>query len=301
MHIFLTGATGYIGSAVLDALLKAEHRVTVMVRDAEKAAAAAARGASPVLGDLRTPARYLAHAASADAVVHTAIASGAHGPALDRAFLDAVLPAQAATGRPRTFIFTSAIWVLGAQPHAADETAPLAPATHVAWRPGHEARVLEAASSTLRTAVIRPGIVYGGGRGIVAEMVKDALNGLVRVTGDGANHWPCIYQRDLGDLYERVVSTPTAAGVFHATDEQDEAVADIARALAEHVTPVADIRFVPLAEARAKHGAYADALALDQIIRSPRAHALGWAPTLHGITANVPRLFEEYRGAAPEE
>ena len=55
----------------------------------------------------------------------------------------------------------------------------------------------------LRTSVVRPGIVYGGARGIVSDLLKDALNGLVRVIGPGTNHWPCVYDRDLAELYAR--------------------------------------------------------------------------------------------------
>ena len=212
-----------------------------------------------------------------------------------------MLPALAARGEPRTFVFTSGIWVLGAHSAAADETATLAPTPLAEWRVAHETQVLRAAEPTLRTVVIRPGIVYGGARGIVSDMVRDALNGLVRVIGDGNNRWPCVYDRDLADLYARIVASPQASGLFHATDDQDERVGDIAHALAHHVSPPADIRFVPIAEARTKLGPYADALALDQVVRSPRARALGWVPSLHGITGNAPRLFEEYRRAASRE
>ena len=69
MQVFLTGGTGYIGAAVLDALIKSGHHVTALVRDPEKAARLEARGATPVMGELVTPARYLTQAAAADAVV----------------------------------------------------------------------------------------------------------------------------------------------------------------------------------------------------------------------------------------
>ncbi|MEP7117210.1 MAG: NAD(P)H-binding protein [Acidobacteriota bacterium] len=301
MQVFLTGGTGYIGSAVLDALIRSGHHVTALVRDPEKAARLEARGATPVLGEMAGPARYLAKAVNADAVVHTAFEATPRGPAVDQQFLDTVLPALAATGRPRAFIYTSGIWVLGPQPDGADETAALAPAELVKWRPDHEALVLAAHGGALRTAVIRPGIVYGGARGTVSDMLKDALNGLVRVIGDGQNRWPCVYDRDLGDLYVRLVSSTDASGVFHAAGDEDERVLDIAEAIRLHVDPVADIRFMPLAEARAKMGPYAAALALDQVVRCPRARALGWAPAMHGITGNAPRLFEEYRRAASRE
>ena len=301
MQVFLTGGTGYIGAAVLDALIRSGHHVTALVRDPEKAARLEARGATPVLGELAGPARYLKHAVAADAVVHTALEAKPRGPAVDQQFLDVVLPALAATGQPRTFVYTSGIWVLGPQPDGADETAALAPAEISAWRVEREVQVLAAHSGQLRTAVVRPGIVYGGARGIISDMLKDALNGLVRVIGDGRNRWPLVYDRDLGDLYARVVAAAEASGVFHAAGKEDERVVDIAEAIRSHVDPAADIRFMPLAEAHAKMGPYADALALDQVVRSPRARALGWLPAMHGITGNTPRLFEEYRRAASRE
>jgi nucleoside-diphosphate-sugar epimerase len=300
MRVFLTGGTGYIGSAILDALIKAGHHVTALVRDSEKAARLEARGAIPVLGELGTPARFLAKAVELDAVVHTALAEPPRGAGLEKTFLDALLPALAAARAPRTFIYTSGVWVLGEQPTPADETAPLNPVAFSAWRATHEAQVLAAATPTLRTTIIRPGIVYGSGRGIVSDMLKDALNGLVRVIGDGQNRWPCVYDRDLAELYVRVLGSTGAAGVFHAAGDEDERVNDIADAITQHVSPPADIRHVPLAEARGKLGPYADALALDQVVRSPRARALGWAPTMHGITGNAPRLFEEFRRAVRE-
>ena len=127
MQVFLTGGTGYIGAAVLDALIKSGHHVTALVRDPEKAARLEARGATPVMGELAGPARYLKQATAAEAVVHTAFESSPRGPASDKAFLDAVLPAIAATGAPRVFLFTSGIWVLGPAPEAVDEGAALAP------------------------------------------------------------------------------------------------------------------------------------------------------------------------------
>lgn len=298
MQVFLTGGTGYVGAAVLDALIRSGHHVTALVRDPEKAARLEARGATPVMGELVSPKRYLAQAAAADAVVHTAFESTPRGPAADQQFLDAVLPALADAERPRVFLYTSGIWVLGPCAEPADEAAPLQPIPLVAWRPAHEARVLAAASATLRVAAIRPGIVYGGASGIVSDMLKDALNGLVRVIGDGNNRWPLVYHRDLGELYVRLLAAPEASGLFHATDGEPERVADIAAALASHVDPPADIRYMPLAEARTRLGPFAEALALDQLVLSPRARALGWTPTMRGVTGNAPRLFEEFRRAA---
>ena len=299
MRIFLTGATGYIGSAVVDALLRANHHVTALVRTPQAADALAARGVTPVLGDIRTVKTYRAAADAHDAYVHAAADSGAKREEIDRKALDTLLSAASARAKtsPVSFVYTSGIWVLGSNAQPMDETAQPNPGQLLGWRPAHEQLVLQAAAPGLRTAVIRPGIVYGGNRGIVSDLLKNALNGLIRVIGTGENHWPLVYDRDLADLYVRIATRPEASGIYHANDEGDETVNAIVEGIAGHLTMTPDVRHVPLEEARKKLGAYADALALDQRVRGPRARALGWSPTLHSVGTNVPRLLEEFRRA----
>ena len=293
MRVFLTGGTGYVGSAVLESLVKGGHRVDALVRNSEGAARVQARGATPVLGDLLQPASWRAAALGADGAIHAATHPGPRAREADAAAVDGLtsLPPK----DQRFLIYTSGIWVLGPAPEPVDESAPLNPAEIVSWRPAHETRILDAASPQLRTIVVRPGILYGSSRGIVGDLLKDAANSLVRVVGNGENHWPLIYDRDLGELYARIVNTPTASGVYHANDEGDETVNEIVAALGDHAHTQPSVRHVPLPEARKKMGPYADALALDQRVRSPRARALGWTPTLHSVAGNVARLFEEWR------
>jgi nucleoside-diphosphate-sugar epimerase len=298
MRIFLTGATGYIGSAVLDAFQRAGHEVTALVRDPEKAERVTRRNVQAVVGELSKPSSYAAAAEWADAVVHTAFDYSKRGEGVDRQAIDTLLTAagrRAAAGHPASFVYTSGVWVLGETPRPADETSPLRPTPLVDWRPEHERIVLDAGLGGVRTVVVRPGIVYGGSRGIIGDLLKQGANGLVRVVGEGENRWPCVYDRDLADLYVRVATLPDASGVFHANDEGDERVNDIVDAIARHAKTKADVRHVPLEEARSKMGPYADALALDQVVRSPRARALGWSPTLHSVAGNVARLLEEFR------
>ncbi len=297
MHVFLTGATGYVGSAVLESLLRGGHHLTALVRRPGARERLAAKGVTTVLGDLAEPDTYLPAARAADAVVHAALDTSPQRADKDRAAIDALLEALDERSKlgSRTFVYTSGVWVLGSTSEPADESTAVSPVVFSAWRAPHERRVLDAGGDGVRTAVIRPGIVYGGARGIVADLIKDALNGLVRVMGHGKNHWACVYDRDLGELYARVLQSPDASGVFHANDEGDERVADIVDAIARQVPMRPEVRNVPLEEARQKLGPYADALALDQRVRSPRARALGWAPTLRSVSGNVPRLLEEFR------
>ena len=297
MRIFLTGATGYIGSSVLEALIRAGHSVTALVRDSNRGRQVTAGGASPVVGDLGDASTWHDAARGHDAWLHTAYERSDRGPASDRVALDTILAAAHARSAdtPALVVYTSGIWVLGPAPSPVDESAPLNPTPRDAWRPAHERLVLDAASSAVRTVVIRPGVVYGGSRGLVSDLFKDGANGLIRVVGDASNRWPLVYDRDLADLYARVVATPSASGIFHATDDADLRLSEVVEAIGRAMKTQPSVRHIPIDEARAKMGNYADALTLDQVVRSPRARSIGWAPSLRSFVGNVPRLFEEWR------
>jgi nucleoside-diphosphate-sugar epimerase len=277
--------------------------VTALVRDNEKARSIARRGGHPVVGNVADPASFRASADAQDGYIHAAFDStSGKGPEVERTALETMI---AAARRPRTagstapekrfVIYTSGVWVLGSRPDAATEDAPINPISLVSWRPDIEDLVLGAQSEHLRTIVVRPGVVYGGSSGMVGDIFKAAANGLVRVVGDGNNHWPLVYDRDLGDLFARLVASGDASGIYHANDEGDERVNDIVAAIAPYLPVRPDVRHVPIEEARNKMGAFAEALALDQIVRSPRARSLGWTPTLHSVGGNAARLLEEWR------
>jgi nucleoside-diphosphate-sugar epimerase len=304
MGVFLTGATGHIGAAVLDAFVRHGHAVTALVRNNEKVARVEARGGQPVIGDLSAPKSYRRAAEGHDGYIHTAFdRAPQRGPTADRVAVETLLEEAAVarsdkTGSPdRFFIYTSGIWVLGSAPEPIGEDAPTNPIALAAWRVPHEELVLRSASDSVRTIVVRPGVVYGGGSGVIADVCKAAAQGLVRVVGDGTNHWPTIYDRDLAELYVCVAERSEARGVYHATDESDEEVNEIVAAVGSHLPTPPDVRHVPIEEARVKMGPYADALALDQRVRSPRAHALGWSPALRSVSGSVARLIEEWRRA----
>jgi nucleoside-diphosphate-sugar epimerase len=294
MRVLLTGATGYIGSAVLEALARGGHSVTAMVRRGAAAEPLQARGIATLEAELGDPASYAAQAVGFDAYVHTAFESSARAVEVDSTAVDTLLSA-ARRSSAAVFVYTSGIWVLGHTRQPATEASPVDPTPLVAFRVAHEARVLEAAGDGLRTIVVRPGIVYGGSRGILSEMLKEASNGLMRVIGSGDNHWPLVYDRDLADLYLKLATTPGAQGIYHGSDDTRQTVNEIVEAIARHVPSRPDVRYMPLAEARQKLGPYADALALDQVVMSPRSRALGWTPSLPSFARGVPRLFEEWR------
>ncbi len=150
MRIFLTGATGYIGAAVLDALVRGGHDVTALVRDNSKAARIAARGGHPIVGNLADPESFRAAAEAQDGYIHTAYDStSSGGPAIERAALESILAAAkrrrtAGSKSPgkRFIIYTSGVWVLGPRRNRPTRRRRLNPVSLVAWRPDHEQFVL---------------------------------------------------------------------------------------------------------------------------------------------------------------
>lgn len=298
MRMLVTGATGYVGGAIVDACVRAGHQVTVVVRNVNRLKPAVRDHVAVHVSQAADADGWDSLLADHEVLIHAAADTTAKAAALDKQIVDAFGRAarlREGLGRATVVVYTSGIWVLGAAPDAVDETAPTQPATLVAWRPAHEQAILELTSAAIRTAVIRPGIVFGGSRGIVGDMLRDGANGLIRIVGSGQNRWPLVHLRDLADLYLRVATSPGASGIFHATDDSTYRVIDIAEAIGAHMTHCPDVRHIPLDEARAKLGAYADAITLDQVVRSTRARALGWEPGFKSLVANVSTVFEEWR------
>jgi nucleoside-diphosphate-sugar epimerase len=297
MRVFVTGATGFIGEALVRALVQVGHKVTGLSRAEAKDAGLRALGATPLRGTLAEGKGWSAAAAEHDALVHTAF-DYTSGPDADRAALDALLEA-ARGGTVKSLVFTSGVWVLGNCPGGADEQASTAePLPMVAWRPVHEKRVLDAARSTLHTAVIRPGLVYGGHGSLTAGFFESATReGAARFVGDGANHVPYVHRDDLAQLYRKVLET-AGAGVFHGVDGAALTVKQAAEAASRAAGAGGKTVAVPLAEARKAMGPLADALVLDQVVRAPRARALGWTPSRADFAQAAPEAFAEWKKAA---
>lgn len=278
MNVFLTGASGYIGRAVVSALRSRGHEVVGLARSDEAAQRLACQGIEVHRGDLADPAGLATAAGAADAVIHTANRNDEKTGEADRAAVEAMLAALAGTDKP--FVYTSGIWVLGdTGGEEVDEVAPVRPAPIVAWRPAVENLVLAAAGRGVRSVVVRPGIVYGHGGGIPAMLVASARErGAARYVGSGDNHWPLVYTDDVADLYLRAAEDGEAGTLLHAVGSHHR-VAEVASAAADAGGADGRTEAWPLAEAREELGPFADALALDQRVSSRRAvERLGWRP-----------------------
>ena len=281
MNVFLTGATGYVGSAVADALRAVGHEVIGLARSDRAAAQLAERGIRAHRGDLLDfdAATIAQGAREADAVIHAATTNDANAPKGDAAAVGAILAALRGTGKP--FVYTSGIWVHGnTGDRVVDETSPLEPAPIIAWRPAIEQQVLLAATAGVRASVIRPAIVYGRAGGIPGMFVQSAReHGAARYVGTGENRWPTVHVDDLADLYVRALTAAPAGTVLLGVSGPAHRVRQIARAASEGAGAGGKTTSWPLEEARRVLGPLADALALDQQATGRRAQELlQWSP-----------------------
>lgn len=278
MRVFVTGATGYIGSAVVRELVRRKHDVHALARTPEAQRKLDGIGAHPVAGGLDDLALLREAATHADITIHTAFEQSADGVTKERAALGAMLDG---TAGGHGFIYTSGVWVYGNRGDAVvGEDAPLAPLELVAWRPAHEDLAFTARTRDVRATVVRPGIVYGDGGGIIGGMVADARAGkTIRVVGDGANRWSCVRIDALAELYARIVEHPNPSSIYNATRGAAIPYVEIARAASRSGGGNGAVEHVSLDDAHAAMGAFADALASDCQISSERAEReLGWAP-----------------------
>jgi nucleoside-diphosphate-sugar epimerase len=290
MRVFLTGASGYIGAAVAEALLRHGHHVIGLARNQQVAARLIEHGIEPHAGDLMDPEPLAGAACRLDAVIHAALAQDPNAPLIDRGFVDATLAALAGSGKP--FLYTSGVWVMGnTEGHAADEHSPAHPIEAVAWRVGVERIVMDAAANGVRTIVIRPAMVYGRGGGIVAGFVKSAREtGAALHVGDGSNHWSFVHLDDLAELYVIALEKAPAGSLFIAASGPALRVRDVATAASKAAGAGARTRQWDPQAAYNQIGPWVQGLLLDQKVTGQKAQQqLGWIPHAPGVLEEVER------------
>lgn len=277
MRVLVTGATGYVGSAIVEALARGGHDVIATRVDI----------ARPETLDPVLPA--------VDAIVHAALASSAEAPEIDRRFVAHALARLSEGAQRRRFLYTSGIWVLGDTDGAlADETSTPRPPALVGWRPEVEGIVTDAHRRGHSAWVVRPGVVWGGSGGLLAMMASSLEGDAVRVVGDGENRVPMIHREDLGRLYVRALEREPDEPILHATDGAEPTQRELALAVAASSGRV--VQQVDVGEAEVPLGPLAEALALDQRIASERTRrATGWTPAHRPFLETLTRTREVQR------
>jgi len=290
MRVFVTGATGFVGSAVVRDLIAAGHRVTGLARTDAGAAAVTAMGAEVHQGSLEDHASLRSGAAASDGVLHLAFnhdfSKFADNCELDRQAILAL--GDELKGSERPLIVTSGVALLPPGRLATEDDAAVR----------HFPRVSEATAEDLRARGVRAGIVrlppttHGeGDHGFVPRLIAIAREkGAAAYIGDGSNRWPAAHRIDAARVYRLALEQGASAGRYHAIAEEGVPFKVIAEVIGKRlglpvVSKSAD-------EAEQHFGWFARFAAVDVPTSSAKTRALlGWEPKEKGLIEDLDQPY----------
>lgn len=311
MRVFVTGATGFIGSAIVSELISHGHEVLGLARSEEAATALKAAGATPHRGTIEDPKSLRRGAEQADAAIHAAyfhqlshaglttrlrvVAGGSPGSVVPRFLTAAVATDRTAItiigqtlGPGRPFVSTFGTLALPAG-RLATEKSDVDPAAVGGLRGANEQAVADLAASGVRASLVRlPPVVHGDGdHGFLPQIIGYARKyGVSSYAGDGANRWPSVHRLDAARLFVHALEDGQAGARYHGVAEEGVPSRDIASAIGRHlVLPVAT---ATPDQVRRRFSFLASFIGTDNPTSSARTtQQLGWKPAevslLHDI------------------
>lgn len=279
MHVFVTGATGWVGSAVVDDLLAAGHQVTGLARSANKAASLAASGAKVVRATLDDLDTLRSVASTADAVIHTAWGSDyskfIENCEQDRRVIDTLGAALEGSGRP--LLVTSGLLGLPIEATESDLPSLASPRKSEATARTWTERGVRAA--TVRLA---PSVHGLGDHGFVPILIHMAKQKGVSAYLDFQNHWAGVHRLDAARVFRLALETGVTESVYHAVADEAVAFKAIAEVIGSHLG-------LPVEPREPEHfGWFAHFAGANMSASSARTRELlGWKPEEPSLLADL--------------
>jgi nucleoside-diphosphate-sugar epimerase len=293
MRVFVTGATGFIGSALVPDLIAAGHQVLGLCRSPEKAAALSAAGAEVFRGSTQDLDSLKAGAARSDGVIHLAFnhdfSRFAANCEDDRRVIKALGSALAGSNRP--LIVTSGTGMANAVPgQPASEDSPTVNASMIP-RAASEEAAAAAAAEGINVSVMRlPQVHDTVKQGLVSYLISVAMEKrVIAYLGEGRNRWPAAHVLDTARLYRLAIEKAERGAVYHAVAEQGVPLRSIAEVLGRRLN--LPVKSISDQEAQAYFGWLAIYAGHDLPASSEKTRKkLGWQPTGPALLADLERL-----------
>ena len=284
MRIFLTGATGFIGEAILRELIAGGHQVLGLVHSDASAQALTEAGGEPHQGDLHDPDSLANGARDCDGVIHTAFlhdfSKYEENAEIDNRVVTAITDALAGSDKP--FVATSVVTLLAPGSVGTEKDRRASPGIP---RAASEETVLGAANRGVRCSVLRlPFSVHGeGDRGFVPALINLARRkGVTAYVGDGVNRWPAVNRSDAARLFRLALEKAEPGTALHAVAEEGVAMQVIAETIGAGLgVPVRSIE----PDKAAEHFEWLSRfVSTDQPISSALTREwMGWQPRENGL------------------
>ncbi len=291
MRVFVTGATGFVGSAVVRELLGAGHAVLGLTRSDAGAAALASAGAEAHRGDLQDLESLRRGAAAADAVIHAGFvhdwANFAASCEIDRRAIEALGAALAGSQRP--MLVTSGLATVAEGRLATENDDPL-PASD-AYPRASETTAEALARRGLRVSTVRlPQVHDTEKQGLVSFLIAVAREkGVAAYVGPGRNRWAAVHVRDTARLYRLALEKGEAGARYHVVGEEGVPLREIAEAIGREMN--LPVRSIAPDEAAAHFGFLGAFVARDLTGASALTQQrMGWTPTGPGLLADLEQM-----------
>ncbi|HEY2626130.1 MAG TPA: SDR family oxidoreductase [Candidatus Udaeobacter sp.] len=291
MRVFVTGATGFVGSAVVKELIEAGHKVLGLARSDASAERIAAAGADVHRGSIEDPESLRSGAAAADGVIHTAFihdfSKYKENCEKDRRAIEAL--GSALLGSDRPLIVTSVTALVG-QGRVASEDMPVSNASSLPRVASEEAAASVAAQGVWVSVVRLPPSVHGDGdHGFVPTLINIAREKRASAyIGDGSNRWPAVHRLDAARLFRLALEQRIAHANYHGVTEEGVLFREIAEVIGRRLNvPVVS---KSSGEANKHFDWFAHFAALDNPTSSKRTRqVLGWQPEQPSLISDIDR------------
>jgi len=301
MRIFVTGATGFVGSAIVHELLDAGHQVIGLARSEAAARAVAAAGAKVHRGNLEDLESLRSGSGKSDGVIHTGFnhdfSKFKQNCENERRAVEAL--GLALVGSDRPLIITSGIGLLPPGRLATEETMPVVPSNNPRVASEEAARAVADRGVPVSIVRLPPSVHGDGDHGFVPILINMAREtGASAYIGDGLNCWPAVHRLDAAHLFRLALEKGAARACYHGVAEEGIAFREIAEVIGRRL----DLPIVSkTSEEAAKHfDWFAHFVAMNVPASSQQTQEkLGWRVTQPGLIADIDRL--SYFEALPTE